>query len=137
MRVQKFALTGAAVLALALSGCSSSSTADANQEYCDAVTSAQSEVGQLKSLITGGDATLDDVRSQADAVRDAADQAGSGADSLSESVRADIEAANEAFDKAVGDIPGDATLAQAAAQYQDAVRAWEESVQQIRTEVGC
>lgn len=137
MRVQKFALTGAAVLALALSGCSSNSTADTNQAYCDAVTSAQSEVSQLKSLITGGDATLDDVRSQADAVRDAADQAGSGADSLSESVRADIAAANEAFDKAVGDIPGDATLVQAAAQYQDAVRAWEESVQQIRTEVGC
>jgi uncharacterized protein YukE len=135
MRVQRFALTGAAVLALALSGCASD-TADANQEYCDAVASAQSEMTQLKTLITDR-ATADEIRDQAQSVRDAADQARSGADSLSETIRGDIEAANEAFDKAVDDIPGDATLVQAAAQYQDAVRAWEESVQQIRTEVGC
>jgi len=137
MRVQKFALAGAAVLALALSGCSSESTAEANQAYCDAVTSAQSEAAQLRALITGGGATVDEVQEQAAAIRDAASQAGSEAGSLSDSVRADIEAANEAFDEAVEAIPGDATLAQAAVQYRAAVIAWEASVQQIRTEVGC
>lgn len=137
MRVQKFALAGAAVLALALSGCSSESTADANEAYCDAVASAQSEVSQLRSLITGGDATTDEVRAQADAIRDAADQASGGAESLSDSVRADIQAANDAFEEAIDAIPDDATLLQTAAQFQTAVSAWEESVRQIRTEVGC
>jgi hypothetical protein len=137
MRVQKYALAGAAVLALALAGCSSESTEDANQAYCDAVATAQAEAAELRSLITGGGATVEDVQAQVDTIRDAAQEASDAAGSLSDSVRADIEAADEAFDSAIEAIPGDATLAQAAVQYQAAVSAWDAAVAQIRTEVGC
>lgn len=137
MRIHRAAIVGAAALALALTGCSSNSTTDVNKAYCDANAVAQSEVAKLKSLVEGGNATVEDVQKQIKSVKEAAEKANKEAGELKESVQSDIKTADEAFTKAVDAIPGDATLNEASAKYKEAVAAWEQSVSKIRTDVGC
>jgi uncharacterized phage infection (PIP) family protein YhgE len=124
-------------LALSLSACSSQDTAEANAEYCSASAAAQSEVLALKTLVTSGDATVDQVQEQRDAIANATQEAQSKASDLSDSVKSEIEAADKAFQDAISAIPGDATIPEAAAQYRAALDAWDTAVLNIRSEVGC
>lgn len=124
-------------LALSLSACSSQDTAEANAEYCSASAAAQSEVLALKTLVTSGDATLDQVQEQRDAIANATQEAQSKASNLSGAVKSEIEAADKAFQDAIAAIPGDANLLEAAAQYRAALDAWNTAVLSIRSEVGC
>ena len=125
-------------LALSLSACSSSGdTAETNAAYCESAANVQTEVAALRTLVTGGDATVDQVQEQRDAIASAVQDAQDQAGSLADSVQADIKAADDTFDAALQAIPGDATLVQAAASYAAAIQAWDASVKAIRTEVGC
>ena len=125
-------------LALSLSACSSSGdTAETNAAYCGSAANVQTEVAALRNLVTGGDATVDQVQEQRDAIASAVQDAQKQAGSLADSVQADIKAADDTFDAALQAIPGDATLVQAAASYAAAIQAWDASVKAIRTEVGC
>jgi ABC-type transporter Mla subunit MlaD len=125
-------------LALSLSACSSSGdTAETNAAYCESAANVQTEVAALRTLVTGGDATVDQVQEQRDAIASAVQDAQKQAGSLADSVQADIKAADDTFDAALQAIPGDATLPQAAASYAAAIQAWDASVKAIRTEVGC
>jgi len=125
-------------LALSLSACSSSGdTAETNAAYCGSAANVQTEVAALRTLVTGGDATVDQVQEQRDAIASAVQDAQKQAGSLADSVQADIKAADDTFDAALQAIPGDATLVQAAASYAAAIQAWDASVKAIRAEVGC
>ena len=125
-------------LALSLTACSSSAdTAGTNAAYCQGAATVQTEVASLRALITGGDATVDQVQEQRDAIASAVQDAQKQAESLADSVQADIKAADDTFDAALQAIPGDATLPEAATSYAAAIRAWDASVEAIRTEVGC
>ena len=125
-------------LALSLSACSSNGdTAETNAAYCESAANVQTEVAALRTLVTGGDATVDQVQEQRDAIASAVQDAQKQAGSLADSVQADIKAADDTFDAALQAIPGDATLVQAAASYAAAIQAWDASVKAIRTEVGC
>jgi hypothetical protein len=125
-------------LALSLSACSSSEdTADTNAQYCTSSAAAQAEVADLKTLVSGGGATIDDVKAQVESIGTATATAAEDAADLADSVKADIKAADQAFDDAIKAIPSDATLADAAAAYQSAITAWDAAMVSIRTEVGC
>ncbi len=124
-------------LALSLAACSSADTAEANAEYCTASATAQSEVAKLKTLVTSGNATVDQVNEQRQAIAGAVEEAQGKAGDLGDTVKADIQAADEAFDDAIAAIPGDATIPEAADQYRAAVDAWDEAIMAIRSEVGC
>ena len=125
-------------LALSLSACSSNEdTTEANAQYCTSSAAAQAEVADLKTLVTGGEATIDDVKAQVESISAATATAAEDAGDLADSVKADIKAADQAFDDAIKAIPGDATLSDAAAAYQSAITAWDAAMVSIRTEVGC
>ncbi|MGB7962949.1 MAG: hypothetical protein WCF12_08345 [Propionicimonas sp.] len=49
----------------------------------------------------------------------------------------EVLAADAAFDQAIMAIPGEATVPEAAATYQEAVKAWDAAVATIRSKVGC
>ena len=123
-------------LALSLSACSSESTEDANAAYCSASAEVQSEVAALGALVTS-DATVDQVQEQREAVADSVEKAGEAAEDLADSVKDEISAADDAFTDAVNAISGDATVSEAAGEYQAAIQAWDAAVLSIRTEVGC
>lgn len=123
-------------LALSLSACSSESTEEANAAYCSASAETQSEVAALGALVAG-DATVDQVQEQKEAIADAVEKSSEAAQDLGDSVKDDISAADDAFNDAVDAIPGDSTVSEAAGAYQAAVQAWDAAVLSIRTEVGC
>ena len=125
-------------LALSLSACSSSDdTAETNTQYCTSSAAAQAEVAELRTLVTGGEATIDDVKAQVGAIGTATATAAEDAADLADAVKADIKAADQAFDDAIKAIPGDATLSEAAAAYQAAMDGWDAAMASIRTEAGC
>lgn len=125
-------------LALSLSACSSDDdTAETSAQYCTSSAAAQAEVAELRTLVTGGQATIDEVKAQVQTIGAATATASEDAGDLADSVKADITAADEAFDDAIAAIPGDATLTEAAAAYQAAIDAWDASMVSIRTEAGC
>ena len=125
-------------LALSLSACSSSDdTAETSAQYCTSSAAAQAEVAELKTLVGGGEATIDDVKAQVESIGTATATAAEDAADLADSVKADITAADQAFDDAIKAIPGDATLSDAAAAYQSAITAWDAAMVSIRTEAGC
>lgn len=124
-------------LALSLAGCSSEDAAEANAEYCTASATVQSEVAKLKTLVTSGDATVDQVNEQRQAIAKANEEAQGKAGDLGDAVKKEIQAADKAFDDALAAIPGDATIPEAADQYRAAVDAWDAAILGIRSEVGC
>ena len=125
-------------LALSLSACSSSDdTAETSAQYCTSSAAAQAEVAELKTLVAGGEATIDDVKAQVESIGTATATAAEDAADLADSVKADMTAADKAFDDAIKAIPGDATLSDAAAAYQSAITAWDAAMVSIRTEAGC
>ncbi|MGB7979948.1 MAG: hypothetical protein WCF36_04040 [Candidatus Nanopelagicales bacterium] len=124
-------------LVLSLTACSSDDTAETNAQYCTSSAAAQAEVAELRTLVTGGEATIDDVKAQVQAIGTATATAAQDAADLADAVKADIKAADDAFDDAIAAIPGDATLSEAAAAYQAAIDAWDAAMASIRTNAGC
>ena len=124
-------------LALSLSACSSESTEEANAAYCEASAAALVEYAQLKTLITSGDATLDQVNEQREVIAEANEEVQSKAENLADSLQDQIREANEAFDDAIDQIPGDSTIPEAANAYNAAVDAWDLAIAGISSEVGC
>lgn len=124
-------------LALSLTACSSNDdTTENNASYCAASATLQTEIAELKTLITSN-ATVDQINDQRKVVAEALADADEAAEDVADSVRAEIIAADKAFDEALEDIPNDATLAEAKAPYQAAIDAWNASMASIRSELGC
>lgn len=125
-------------LTLSLSACSSTQqTTESNEQYCSSSAGVQAEVADLRTLLTSGTATRDDVQLQVESIGNSAKQSALDAADLAESVRADLQAADEAFDAAIDAIPDDASITEAAAAYRAAIDAWDSAVASIRAEVGC
>lgn len=136
-RIRSIALGLAALgLALSLTACAPATT-DANAAYCASSAAAQAEVAKLKTLVTSDTATLDQIAAQRDEVAKATKAAAKDAEALADEVKKEIVAADNAFDQTVIAIPGDATVAEASATYQEAVKAWDTAMLSIRAKVGC
>jgi hypothetical protein len=120
---------------LALGGCSES-VDEASADYCTSVDNLDAELASLASLVSG-DATLDEIQAQRDAVSGAYDETTAAAGDLEESVSSAAESAYGDFQDAVDAIPGDATLTEAAGQYADAARQYAASLATVAADAGC
>lgn len=138
MRAKITVATLGLVLVAGLSACSSSTdTATQSEQYCAASTTLQSELAKLKSMVAGGQATLNDVEAQVKTVEKAYDSALGEAEDVPDAARAEIQSAYADFVRAVNAIPGTATVDEAATAYNTAVAAYDAALLKIRTEVGC
>lgn len=90
----------------------------------------------LASLVAG-DATLDDIDAQRDAIRDAFDATAASADDLEASVSSEADTAFDTYQDAVDAIPGDATASEAAPAYATAARGYLASLSTIAVDAGC
>ncbi len=124
-------------LVMSLTACSNDDTTESSAAYCESSAVVQTEMGELRTMVTGGEATLEEVQEQVSAIGEAAQEAATEADALSDSVRADVLAADSAFDAAIKEIPNDATVSEAATQYQAAVADWDAAIATIRADAGC
>ena len=123
-------------LALALSGCSSTDTSDANAAWCEGAATVQTEVDKLSALVESG-SNSDAVKAQWNAV-EAAIQANSvPLSQLEDSVQEDISAAYTALTTALEAVPSDLPPSEAAPQYQAAVATFNTDMQAVTAEVGC
>lgn len=126
---------GLAAGALLLAGCTES-VEEASGDFCANLDTLEAELASLESLVAG-DATVDDIEAQKEVVRDAYDAAEASAGELDEAVSNDAEAAYDSYEDAVSEIPGDATLSEAAPQYASAVQAYVASLATIAVDAGC
>ena len=120
--------------AVMLTGCSES-VEDASGDFCSNLDTLDAELASLESLVA--DATLDDIEAQRDVVADAWQDAADSAGSLDEAVSNEADSAYDAYQDAIGAIPGDATVAEAAPQYAAAVQAYVADLATIAVDAGC
>lgn len=123
-------------LALALAGCTSSDTADANAAWCEGAATVQTEVDALVELVDNGSST-DLVKAQWGAVQSAIEANSVPLTQLSDAVQADAAAAYDTLAAAVDAIPDDLPPSEAAPQYKAAIDAFATDIQAVEDEVGC
>lgn len=124
-------------LALSLTACAPATTVDANSAFCQSSAVVQAEVAKLKSLVTSGTATTDQVEEQREVVQKAAEAMATDAAKLGDTVAKAVSAVEQAFDQALRAIPSDMTIDEAAPAYQAAIIAWDAAMVGLRATVGC
>jgi len=136
-RIRSFALGLAGLgLAMSMTACAPA-TADANAAYCASSAAVQSEVAKLKAMATSSTVTLNDLSAQRNEVAKANAAAAKDAEKVGDEVKKEIASADNAFDQAIKAIPGSATVSEASAAYQTAIKDWDQAMLSIRTKVGC
>lgn len=120
----------------ALAGCSTETVDEASSAYCEQIDNLRSELESLRALVAT-DATVDEVNEQRDAVRDAYDATVSASENLDEAVSNEASGAQDSFEGAVGDIPTDVPVSEAAGQYTEATDAYVTELASIATQAGC
>ena len=136
-RIRSFALGLAGLgLAMSMTACAPA-TADANAAYCASSAAVQSEVAKLKAMATSSTVTLNDLSAQRNEVAKANAAAAKDAEKVGDEVKKEVVAADNAFDQAIKAIPGSATVSEASAAYQAAIKDWDQAMLSIRTKVGC
>ena len=121
--------------ALLMAGCTET-VEEASGDFCSNLDTLEAEVASLESLVAG-DATLDDIDAQRDVVRDAWDAMASSAGDLDEAVSAEADSAYDSYQDALGEIPGDASLTEAAPVYAAAAQAYLADLAGIAVDAGC
>ena len=126
---------GVAAVALLLAGCTET-VDEASGDFCSNLDTLEAELASLESLVAG-DASLDDIDAQREVVRDAWDAAASSAGDLDEAVSAEADSAYDSYQDALSEIPGEATLSEAAPVYAAAAQAYLASLAGIAVDAGC
>lgn len=126
---------GMAAGALLLAGCTQS-VDEASGDFCSNADALEAELVSLGSLVDG-DATVDDVEAQRDAVSDAYDNLASSGGDLDEAVSAAADDAYSSYQDAVDAIPGDASVTEAATAYAAAAQAYVADLATIAVDAGC
>jgi hypothetical protein len=119
-----------------LSGCSEASTDEAAAGYCSAVEELRAELTAFGETVAG-DASVEDAREQAEAVREAYADTREAAEDLGAAEEADVEQAQSDFQGAVDDIKDDLPLSGAAVQLRDAAATYQQQVAAVRGSAGC
>lgn len=127
----------AVVLGAGLSGCSSPDTSSANTQMCGSLDAARGELQTLKVMLTTGVATVEQVQDQVSDVRNsvAAIQL-TGQEAAQAAVR-ELQQHQATFDKAIKDIPSNATVSEAKEAYRAAIADYNTSVQATAAKLGC
>lgn len=131
------AATSPAATTPAASPSASGSVGDANAAFCASSATVKTELGTLRSTATGGSATAEALKTQAQAVATAAEQAKADAQALDAAIRVEVETAQTAFQAAVDAIPADTGAVARAAAYGAAVLAFGKALDAIDAQVGC
>jgi hypothetical protein len=129
-------------LALALSGCSSSDTADTSSSetavtsaaWCEGAAKVQSEVDKMATLIDEGSST-DLVKAQWNAVQSAIEANSVPLSQLPDATQEEVAAAYDTFTTAVEAIPDDLPPSEAAPQYEAAIERLTSDMDSIEAEV--
>lgn len=126
------------VLGSGLAGCSSSpDTGEANTQYCNNLKGVQGELQTLRVMLSTGVATVDQVEDQVNDVRNSVQSLSlAGSDRAQAAVR-DVQAAQAAFEKAIKDIPGSASVTEARGAYRAALETYVNDVKATAGELGC
>ena len=128
-------VVGMAAGGLLLAGCTQS-VDEASGDFCSNVDALEAELVSLGSLVDG-DATVDDVEAQRDAVSDAYDNLASSGGDLDEAVSAAADDAYGSYQDAVDAIPGDASVTEAVTAYAAAAQAYVADLATIAVDAGC
>lgn len=135
-RKRTAAALGGLGLVLSMSACSSTDTADANEAYCEGAAKVESEVDTMAALIDDG-SSADLVKAQWNSVQAAIEANSVPLSQLSDAAQEDISAAYDTFTAAVGAIPADLPLSEAAPQYDAAIQGLETDLEAVQAELGC
>jgi hypothetical protein len=153
-------VAAALALALSLSACSSSSdtatetpaasapaasapasptssVGAANEAFCASTAALKTELGDLKTLVTGGSLTVEALQAQKQDLTTAGTQAKTDAQALDAAVQAQVTAAQSAFQAAIDAIPADQTGVKEVAAYVAAGAVFVTALDAIDNQVGC
>lgn len=114
-----------------------SSVGAASEAFCTSSAALKTELGDLRTLVTGGGVTAEELQAQRAELATAGDQTRTDAQALDTAVRAEVLAAQEAFQTAIFAIPADATGVPEAAAYVAAAAAFGTALDGIDDQVGC
>ncbi len=126
---------GILIFALFCAGCATETVPDAEAELCSDLVELNASLARLESLNTSS--TMDEFRSAADQVRDDMQQVRSNAADVQEARADELVAAQENLDRAIQDVPGDATLEQALATVRDELAVVRVERDQYFADLGC
>ena len=121
-------------LVLALSGCSSSGSGDANAAWCQGAAKVQSEVDKMASLVEEGSPT-DLVKAQWGAVQAAIEANSVPLSQLEDSTQQEISAAYGALTTSLEAIPADLPPSEAAPQLKAAVDTFNADIQSVEADI--
>ena len=110
-------------------GCSPQSVEEAQVEFCQALAAYGGSVQALQSVDVS--TTVDELQAARDNLSEAREAVGEAAGDLREAQLREAEAAWENLEDAIDDIPGDATLGEAAATIRGQALILETEVEQI------
>jgi hypothetical protein len=127
----------ALVLAMAfvVAACSSNSTEDAVDTYCDDLGTLKTSLESLNELTA--QSTVDDVNNAKEAVKSAYDATVASAENVDGAVAGEIDTAQSTWQSTVDAIPGDATVADSLTAIQTADAAYLASVNTAVDKVDC
>lgn len=131
------AVGAGALTVAALIGCSSGETPqEAAGDYCEALDELNRELAELGDLVAQ-DATLDELNAQRESVSDAVDRANASAGAVDQSITEAIRSARGAFAAEIDDVPGDATVSEAAEAYKNALQGFVTVVADSFSQLSC
>lgn len=134
-----------AVLALSAAGCSSSdpvadasaSVSEASSAYCSQLATTEAAASELESLASNPSATVDQIKAQRQEVKADLSDLASEAENLGTVQKAANQTLIAAYDTAVQNIPGDATVQEAGTQLEAATKALATALAQVKQSASC
>lgn len=134
-------LIAAGVCAVALSsafaGCSSPDTAQANAQVCANMDQVQGELATLRVMLTTGVATVSQVEDQVSDVRNSVHSLTLAGEEASQAAVREIQQAQAAFEKAIDEIPSNASVTEAREAYKAALTMYADQVRATTSQLGC
>ncbi|MDX2228158.1 MAG: hypothetical protein NW220_00880 [Leptolyngbyaceae cyanobacterium bins.349] len=135
MKLPNFALTSLSLLLLISCASPQASTQDKKAELCTNLARLNTSVATLKSM--SPNSTVGDLRTARDQVKTAFVDVKASAETVQEAKLADLETAQNNLDRAITNIPNNATLQQASQSVAPQVAAVESAQAQMRSGLGC
>lgn len=144
--MKKLLIGGLGVLALtATTACSSSnpvadasaSVSEASSAYCSQLAATAASTGELATLATSPNATVDQLKAQRAEVQSDLADLETEAKNLQETQKAAVNTLATAYQQAVSSIPSDATVSQAGQQLKTATAALSSALTAVKASSKC